>query len=61
MTSEFILFMTAVILFLYTDCPKKNYNRHLGIDCKRTLYGIRKNKPDYETVTISLQFSEDPI
>ena len=43
-----------------TDCPKKNYNRHLGIDCKRTLYGIRKIKPDYETMTIFLQFSEDP-
>ena len=41
--------------------PPKNYNRHLGIDCKRTLYGIRKIKPDYETMTIFLQFSEDPI
>ena len=27
-----------------TDCPPKKYNRHLGIDCKRTLYGIRKNQ-----------------
>ena len=44
-----------------TDCPKKNYNRHLGIDCNRTLYGIRKIKPDYETMTTFLQFSEDPI
>ena len=46
--------------WLYRLSPK-NYNRHLGIDCKRTLYGIRKIKPDYETMTISLQFSEDPI
>ena len=41
--------------------PPKNYNRHLGIDCERTLYGIWKIKPDYETMTIFLQFSEDPI
>ena len=39
----------------------KNYNRHLGIDWERTLYGICKIKPDYETMTIFLQFSEDPI
>ena len=50
-----------MILHLCTDCPPKNYNRHLGIDCKRTLYGISKIKPDYETMTIFLQFSEDPI
>ena len=41
--------------------PKKKYNRHLGIVCKRTLYGIRKIKADYENMTISLQFSENPI
>ena len=41
--------------------PQKNYNRHLGIDCERNLYGIRQIKPDYKTVTIFLQFSEDPI
>ena len=28
------------------------YNRHLGIDCERTLYGIWTIKPDYETITI---------
>ena len=39
---------------------KKKPNRHLGIDCKRTLYGIWKIKPDFETMTIFLQFSEDP-
>ena len=44
-----------------TDCPPKKYNQHLGIDCERTLYGIWKIKPDYETMTIFLQFSEDPI
>ena len=45
------------------DYPKTNYNRHLGIDCERTLYvyGIWKIKPDYETMTIFLQFSKDPI
>ena len=41
--------------------PKKNYNRNLGIDCERTLSGIWKIKPDYETMTIFLQFSEDTI
>ena len=58
-----MLKVTAVQMTLLhtTNCPKKNYNRHLGIDCKRTLYGIRKIKPDYETMTIFLQFSEDPI
>ena len=54
----------------YTDCPppppkkkkkKKKSNRHLGIDCERTIYAIWKKEPDYETVTIFLQFSEDPI
>ena len=33
----------------------------MGIDCERTLYGIWKIKPDYETMTIFLQISEDPI
>ena len=46
----------------YTDCPlqKKKSNRHLGIDCERTIYVIWKIKPDYETVTIFLQFSKTP-
>ena len=39
----------------------KIYYQHLGIDCERTLRGIWKIKPDYETITIFLQFSEDPI
>ena len=63
----FILFSSSFssifsFILMYTDCPpKKMYNRHLGIDCERTLYGIWKIKPDYETITIFLQFSEDPI
>ena len=28
---------------LCTDCPKKNYNRHLGFDCERTLMKSEKS------------------
>ena len=50
--------------YLYRLSPppkKKKYNRHLGIDCERILYGIWKMKQDYGTMVIFLQFSEDPI
>ena len=35
-----------VMRYTNTDCPPKNYNRNLGIDCERTLYGIWKIKSD---------------
>ena len=51
----------ALVFGLLQIVPQKNYNRHWGIDYEITLYGIWKIKPDYETLTLFLQFSEDPI
>ena len=49
---SFIAFQTKAIKSNHnTDCPPKNYNRHLGIDCEIPVYGIWKIKPDYETMT----------
>ena len=44
-----------------TDCPKKNYNRHLVSIAKEPFMESENIKPDYETMTIFLQFNEDPI
>ena len=44
-----------------TDCPQKiTIGIILGFDCERSLYEVWKIKLDYETMTIFLQFSEDP-
>ena len=62
-SSRYIMlrFIHVHYAFRGTDCgTQKNYNRHLGIDCKRTLYEIRKIKPDYETMTIFLQSVKIP-
>ena len=47
---------------VYTDCPKKKITTGIWVSiAKEPSMESEKSKPDYETMAIFLQFSEDPI